>query len=377
MARTEVAEPPSAVLGPTSYEAGFDKRLPIEVTNDASGDHVALPSFANPRLIVPYRLGRRASYRHLEAGRSLKSAAFLLGMRYGAIRGDRVRVDGASALTNCVSEVLGRSVTLALRIGTPGAHQKVVALAFEESGRAVAFAKMASSRPAVAMVRREAEVLGRLAGFSALAGRVPNVLGLVDAPAAIVLVLSLAPKKLGHSDWRQPHDEFVERLYEVTGRVGSLRSSNLWRSALEVFDRLEGRIPELWAGRLGAALAHLEKSDSVERKLSMAHRDMTPWNTRVRTQGGLYVFDWEFAADDYPTGLDEIHFHASSAALGGNRSATSGWERLVARADRELVTSYLVDASLFYLLARYEVPDVGDETFLDWFGTQLDRALRG
>lgn len=365
------------VIESRSVPAGSDERLPIQVARDAGGDHVALPSFAKPRLIVPVRLGRRASYGHLESGRSLKSTAFLVGTRVGAIRGDPVRIAGVEALMGSVSDVLGRPVTLALRIGTPGAHQKVVALVFDESSRPIAFVKIASSRHAVARVRHEAEVLTRLGASGVLSDSVPRVLGLAIGRRATVLVLSLAPARPGPRTWGRAHDYYVEELYRATGRVGSLESSQLWRSAVQAFEHLEGWLTAKWAARLGAALESLDRGGSSERILSTAHRDLTPWNTRSHSQGRIHVFDWEFAAEDYPTGLDKLHFHASLAALSATGRARSTWERLVLSTDSELVTAYLVDASLFYLRARYEAPDVGEDTFLDWFGTELDRALRG
>ena len=50
----------------------------------------------------------------------------------------------------------------------------------------------------------------------------------------------------------------------------------------------------------------------------LAHRDFTPWNIRA-SDAGLYVFDWEYAADGRNPLFDVFHFHTICRALSRSR----------------------------------------------------------
>ncbi len=41
--------------------------------------------------------------------------------------------------------------------------------------------------------------------------------------------------------------------------------------------------------------------------VALAHGDFTPWNSFV-LERGLYVFDWEYAAENWPLGYDLVHY---------------------------------------------------------------------
>ena len=84
-----------------------------------------------------------------------------------------------------------------------------------------------------------------------------------------------------------------------------------------LLDGLERRMGALaglagpdWTARLSRACALLRPvADTIP--VCLGHGDFTPWNTFL--QGGrLYVFDWEYAAENGPVGQDLAHFLLST-----------------------------------------------------------------
>lgn len=351
--------------------------LPISLEERADGDYLALPSARRPKVLLHRRAD--ASSPHPQAARAAVASRYALGVpfHWGMLPGRPVRVAGAEDLTARTSELLGRPVTLGFRMGTPGAYQKVTGVAFDEARRAVAFIKVAAGTLARDKVRHEAEVLRRLSRLPSVASQVPEVLGLDDQGASTLLLLSVAPGRRGPPRWGRLHEAFVTALHQSAGRMGTLRSSGLWRNVTASFDELVDWLSADWRRRLERAMDSLSPSLDTQVPLGLAHRDLTRWNTNVDEQGDLFVFDWEFAEDDYPTSYDVLHFTASRVALARWKASRAVWTRTAAIVGWQHALGYLLDVSLFYLCARRDAPNVGTEAFLDWLGPEIDALSRG
>jgi len=109
-----------------------------------------------------------------------------------------------------------------------------------------------------------------------------------------------------------------------------------------------------WMARLARIEENLRPhADTIP--LCLCHGDFTPWNTFV--QGGrLYVFDWEYARDDWPVGFDLTHFLLSTTPPASQPDRLPGLIRTLAdtqfdgdttRAARALLLSLACHA-LFY-----------------------------
>jgi hypothetical protein len=160
-------------------------------------------------------------------------------------------------------------------------------------------------------------------------------------------------------------------------------ASNWWQSTRSTLERVATRLPEDWKKRyerLETFLLRRLGDSSVP--LSRAHRDFTPWNVRVG-ESGLFVFDWELSRRSMPPLYDLFHYlSAPSALLGRELRSTDHPVRLLERIWpdglellEELRVAYLADASLHYVEARLDSPDLGEDRFRDWLGWQIDRSL--
>lgn len=298
-------------------------------------------------------------------------------MRLGLLPGDPVCVEGAEALDDACSALLGEPVTLAFRIGTPGAYQKVAALVLDSLGRPTAFAKIAAGALAVDKVKHEASILRRLALHESVAPLVPRVLGTGETASSVLLLITVAPDRRGPLRWNRLHGTFLDLIHQKTGRYGSLRSSGLWRNLQRSLPDFYGTLSDSWSERIDRAMEALADGGATETRLQLTHRDFTPWNTRVDDQGRLFTFDWEFAESDYPAAIDELHFAAMRSAVGNSKAARLAWIRATDEAGRLLSTAYLTDMSMLYLRARQQAPKIGSNRFIDWLGNEMDRILRG
>jgi hypothetical protein len=309
-----------------------------------------------------------------------------LAMRFGALSRTRIELESKSLhrLGREIATVLGEpSVTLAFYIGTPSAYRKTTACAIGDSGDVVGFFKLASLGPSKLLVRNERNVLVELSCADELQGRVPDVAGAFDWMGADVLVLTPGPRGRGPGRLGPPHVEFLSRLHRATSTPGRLVDSPSWSHAVETIERLESRIPQIWADRYTAALDRL--SSGLGRRtipLSRAHRDFTPWNTTIG-QNGLFAFDWEMSRDGLPPLYDVFHFASASAALLGRPfdipSVTGDllsrlWPDGSGMTD-ELRLAYLTDVSVHYTEARVEHPTEGCDVMWNWQGQELDRVL--
>src|SRR5690606_8327871 len=157
---------------------------------------------------------------------------------------------GAEAIRRWVAGCLDEPVSLVIRLGTPGAYQKVTALALSQQGRAVAVAKVAAGPRADAKLRHEASVLTRLAGYERIAPSVPEVLAAGADAGFTALLITLAPERPGPKRWGRPHDSLKSLLVESTGRSGDVLSSAMWSHMTEEFDEIQVRLTAAWRERL-------------------------------------------------------------------------------------------------------------------------------
>lgn len=355
--------------------AGAD--IAVSWMPDPSGSYRAIPSAGNARYLLP--VSPRSSWRSLAhlSPATVKHRVFGSVVRYGPWQGTAVEVDGAGDLTSQIADMLGCAVSLSFIIGTEGAYQKVGALIWNEADEPVGFAKIAATERASEFLRNEADTVERLGGLSVMRGYVPSALGVVVRGDTTLFVQTVAPRRGGPQEWSTVHERFLARVEAGTGRSGHIASSGLWRYVLKTREFLEGRMPAHWTDRLDSSLDRVRtlRADKGLR-LATAHRDFAPWNTRLRADGELFVFDWEFSMADYPAGFDSLHFAASLATRArgviARRTAHRKFVRQVERLGVLSGFAYLLDTSLFYLAARARAPHAGSTTFLDWLGSQID-----
>ena len=345
----------------------------------------AWPRLGAPRYLIP-DTAANAPFA-LAAPQTLAGRALTWLIRHRRL-GRRLWLDGAAVaeLEAAIARTLGvPSVKLAFSAGTPGAYRKATIQVVSPSGAVLAFAKAAAQGRAADRIAAEERVLGRLAGYGALAGHIPQLLGSFAWRGASVLLLSPGPGAAGPQTADARHVELLAALHRATASMAPFRTSPFrGRLALGVMELL----PELqrpWRLRLLAVCERLDRRLGAQpTPCVLAHRDFTPWNTQSGP-GGLFVLDWEMAeAGALPLG-DALCFSARQAMVG----LASGWTDDLARRLAgacwpegeamlpELRLGFLVEEAIFYARARIEAPAAGEAGELAWLGREIDRELEG
>lgn len=288
------------------------------------------------------------------------------------------------ALESALAQILGvGSVRLALSTGTPGVYNKATGLVMAESGQILGYAKMAGESLAQDSLRNEVRTLRRLERLDAVRAQVPSVLGTLRHGSAEVVVTSPGPRHPAGTAFSPAHISFLRAIQQATGRTVRFGESLMWRSMLVEHAAVRDRVPPEWRSRLASAIAELEAGlCRCTLRMALAHRDLTPWNTRRLNDGRLYAFDWEFAREEYSPWYDYFHFHLMGSLLVKRTPsvrAAAGWverARTFGGPRTELLfLAYLLDVALFYLGRRVVHGEDQDDAVLRFAADLLDRRL--
>lgn len=278
-----------------------------------------------------------------------------------------------------LGSLLGEEVSIGFYIGSPGAYRKSTALVLGETGRTLAFAKIATSPEARSNVEAERRNLLRLSGCPELHGQVPRVLGHFHWNGNEVLVISGGPPWPGTDSLASPQLNFCRSLFECSAAgqpAGVFADSPMYSRLCDTLERIESGLPGDVFTLMNRALQSLQEGLGDTRvPLSMAHRDFAPWNTRVGPMG-LFVFDWDYATDSATPLYDPFHFRCIQSALFGEENHLQDTEVLESLLQSVwpqgmqhmswLYLAYLLDMSLLYGEARVIAPEAGDDRVWRW-----------
>jgi hypothetical protein len=349
----------------------------------ASQRYLTYATRSGARWLVPRDIKRRAAglqmYVPYNVGGHVRKAFMLLGVGGRPAAGDD---HGFACLEELVIEVLERDdLDLTWFVASPGVVAKTSVLALDRAGRAVAFAKLATVPAARASLDHERAVLAALADAPEYQERAPRPLRWLEHADATVLVSTPAPSRRAPATFGPRHAEYLAGLARRFSHQVPFTSSALWRR-LERATVTEGLVAASpWRERVEAARAHLEtalRSEVVP--VTLAHRDFAPWNTRLGATG-LFTFDWEFAAWDYPLNHDFFHFRFMVGLLlrgGVGPRAARAWLAEAPVSDgrnAHYLVAYLLDLALQYLDYQHLEGRSDEDPVLRQAGRLLDAML--
>jgi hypothetical protein len=211
--------------------------------------------------------------------------------------------------------------------GTAGPHRKTAIQLMERDGAILGYAKV-SRRPLVKpYLAREAEMLRRVELLALTTAETPTVLAFEPGAGQVPTVLVTDSRKtIGARSSTRPGPAHLRFLLEMSSRtrtVGAQRAHDALRSLSE-----DERLPASWVARLLVALR--VSAPFVEiLPVALAHGDFTPWNS-VMLRSGLYVFDWEYASENWPLGYDLVHYVLATSKVRSSALTISGLNELVA-----------------------------------------------
>lgn len=265
--------------------------------------------------------------------------------------------------------VINEQIFYAMRQGSKGPYQKTSLIAVKQSGCPVFYAKVATGESADVMVEAESTCLQRLSLIDSLKGMVPQRINFGKTPSGRAFFTTTVASTLKTNNrFQSQHEKFLSTLGHAT--VQSVLYANsveflFVQSALQRLRQVLGI--ELHAELESAAHDILSKIGDLKLPIVLAHRDFAPWNIRWH-QSGVFVFDWEYAAEGANPLYDFFHFHLIQQALSSRSNASISaygltlvpsaikylkqyypevnWSLEIAR---HLLLAYLVDLILFYV----------------------------
>jgi hypothetical protein len=311
--------------------------------------YALLPSAADPRLAVPLR--PRAAAAAVARGQSapgstraaarawLMAVAFRTGTASLLLPGRRLVHDGGAAgLDRHLSDLLGRTVHLGIRVGPPRANRKPVLQVVDADGRLLAYAKLGTNPLTDRLVEAETATLGRLVATDLGELVVPTVLHAGRWQGHPLLVL--APLAVGRARAADSPDGRARLVGAMTsvlrtgvqaGDLGlcALGELGWWQRTCAAVDALPDTAA---AARLAMVRDRLAESGRRILPSGAWHGDWNPGNFSVRP-GAVLVWDWERYETGVPAGFDALHLQLSSALAGGvqpGQSAATAAQRLLA-----------------------------------------------
>lgn len=207
-------------------------------------------------------------------------------------------------------------VYYAIRQGSKGPYQKTSLIAVQKNGQPLFYAKVAAGAAADAMVDAESTTLQRLSLIDSLKSMVPQRLSFGKTPSGrAFFTTTVATTLKTNNRFESQHENFLSTLGHATVQWGQYANSAEPQFAESALKRLKHV--------LGDA-SHLELTSAVHEIMVeigdlnlptvLAHRDFAPWNIRWH-QSGIFVFDWEYAADGANPLYDFFHFHLMQRVL--------------------------------------------------------------
>jgi hypothetical protein len=226
-------------------------------------------------------------------------------------------------LESFVAEITGEQEPfLAFSLGTPGRFRKLTVQVMRPDGEVLGYIKLPHTNAAAERVRHEAAVLQRLWDFAPLRPYIPRVLHAGEWGKSYILFQSCGPFTRGQIDFGAPHEHFLHVLWDAQ-RMERPGSELVDEVALDC-QRTEMFLNAEWRELATQALERARRDLATAMILcGISHGDFTPWNTRVKSNGQLFVFDWERARWDKPILWDVFHFHAQVASLLSNGKGLS------------------------------------------------------
>lgn len=197
----------------------------------------------------------------------------------------------------------------ALYLGTPDDNRKTVILPVGTSEPRVIL-KVASSPKARASLANEAVALEVLAR-SPISGRVPRILGKIDAGDSLILHEEYRPRcRVGQLRLDDSIEVFLRDLSFVEAGTEPLETH---LANLHADPRARGPgWDDIAVGALRAELTHHAQRGAVVR-VNRGHGDFAPWNC-AWTREGLFVYDWEESCAE-SLALSDAFYYAMAPTL--------------------------------------------------------------
>lgn len=242
--------------------------------------------------------------------------------------------------------------------GTPCVHQKIT-MQLSSGRRILGYCKLSDNEDVKSLFAKESTTLDRL-GNSGVTG-VPKALHCGTLSNGMHIFVQSTEKQASSRvihEWSTLQKEFLAQLHEKTKALLPFEESDYYTTLSTLEQRLEWLPQNIDHGVVSKAIATIkEKYCGKEVEYGACHGDFTPWNM-FANGNVLFVFDFEYTAMSYPTGLDHYHFFTQTAVFEKYWCADEIIAYIGSDAgkwiDREKYAMYLLD-----VISRYTMREGG------------------
>lgn len=253
-------------------------------------------------------------------------------------------------------------IQFAAFLGTPGIHQKMT-IQVSDGGRILGYCKVTENKEIYSIFQHEQMILQYLREH-----------GIEDIPKCIrcgafgegkYLFVQTTVKSLTsrvHHELGTLELDFIHRLAECTEVDVAFNQTDFFRSIQKLEEKMDILKDCGFEVRsLERACRNVNAYYQSQTSFSACHRDFTPWNSFVEN-GKLFVFDFEYAALQYPANMDAIHFLCQTAIFEKNLTALE----VLALFRKECLSGALKDL--------FECPEIALQAYLvDMISLYLSR----
>jgi hypothetical protein len=361
----------------TAISPLFRLAAPDGATHRACGD------LRRIRFILPksYRLASQSLSFFLP---SLKATVLETRYRIPALNGKGTYAE-SQLLRQVRAAVCIFDAAAAVSIGTPGPYTKNSLLFIGPDNKYLAIAKVACTAPARKLLTNEGRWLQALSSVPAMTPFIPQFFHNASLSNASAIFQRPGFGAFVAGPIRQAHLQLLSSLQEMTDEHHDFLNSMMRENLRVSLQSVAAKLSERWLERAMETLHILDVRLQPSIPMVNAHRDFVPWNMRGRDQG-IYLFDWEYASEQYLPLYDLFHYILMPMVLkkriapGQIQQVLSDVKELgsllahgrekVAVPDVQLL-AYLLDRSLLHLVSN-NGKTIGDQV-VERYGELIDQ----
>ena len=231
--------------------------------------------------------------------------------------------------------------------GTPSVHQKIT-MQLNVGSKISGYCKLSDSNDIKELFEKESDILTGLCNKGIT--NIPKSLYCGTLTCGTHIFVQSTEKSAASEivhEWGGLQEIFLSQLQEKTRVVLPFEKSDFYNT-LSALERHMDWLPQnIDRNIVAKSIATIkEKYCGKEVEFCACHGDFTPWNMFANGKE-LFVFDFEYAAMSYPTGLDRYHFFTQTAVFEKHWGA----DEIIAYIDsaagkwieKEFYTMYLLD----------------------------------
>lgn len=297
---------------------------------DVVEKYYCIPSRDNCRWIIPagprelakrswdlYQPYGRKGQLYKRINRLTTAFSYYKCHRWAIASSDIFKSSASEAIRKKLEEIFGgQNMTMALSLGTPSPFRKITGLVMTKDGTALAYVKLGETALAIERIKYEAKMLSSLN----LENRnvkvkiaTPECLYEGVAGNAYALIQRPAPFD-GKNGGRSFNADYLSVLQTLSANATTIKLSES-RFYNELYKKLNFYCYQKDLLERGMEYIANNASNEVI-PVSLAHGDFAPWNmVWNKNNTEVFLYDWEAASTEAPTGLDLVHFSFQTGFL--------------------------------------------------------------